>query len=94
MIVQHFMMMLIARFTRSEKDSDGVARKSWTRSGANSWLGSYFFFVSGLGDVVLEVDGADHPEGFSAGAYGCKPLQANYAKPRVTGWSLLRLNQR
>ena len=23
--------------------SNGVARKSWTRSGATSWLGSYFF---------------------------------------------------
>lgn len=42
--------------------SDGVARKSWTRSGATSGLGSCFFFVGGLGDVVLEVDGADHPE--------------------------------
>ena len=41
----------------------GVARKSWTRSRATSWLGSYFFFVFGLGDVVLEIDGADHPEG-------------------------------
>ena len=41
---------------------NGVARKWWTRSGATSWLGSCFFFVGGLGDLVLEVDGADHPE--------------------------------
>ena len=40
----------------------GVARKSWTRSGATWWLGSYFFAAVDCTGVVLEVDGADHPE--------------------------------
>lgn len=65
----------------------GVARKSWTHNRPTEELGSYFFFVFDVGDVVLEIDGTDQPESFSAGHVSTKQSSDTPAtfKPDMLG---------